>query len=490
MSDHETQSQPLHLLAPALSGVHVLVVGDVMLDRYWTGPAERVSPEAPVPVVHVEAVEERPGGAANVALNLVSLGVQCTLVGFIGEDAPGQELIDTLEAAGVVCDFVKVDGWSTIVKLRLLSQQQQLLRADFETSVPAVGASERMAYLQNKVEQHLRTAQAIVLQDYDKGVLDEPAGFLHAANAQGVISIVDPKMKSLRAYKGARVIKPNEREFLNNLAADESIDNVGKQAQQMCRALDLEGLVVTRGGDGIEVCTQEDVRHIPARPVEVFDVTGAGDTAVAALSVGLALDWSLLDAARVANIAASLAVSKLGTSPVTAPEVNRVLSAGRRDQGAMGREELLHEVEVARQDGERIVFTNGCFDILHAGHVTYLEEAAALGERLIVAINDDDSVGRLKGKGRPVIPVEGRRRVLLGLECVDWVVSFSEDTPEPLLRSLQPEILVKGGDYGPDQVVGAQIVKGYGGEVKVLSLVEDVSTSAIVERIAQGNQSD
>ena len=191
----------------------------------------------------------------------------------------------------------------------------------------------------------------------------------------------------------------------------------------------------------------------------------------------------------MANVAASIAVSKSGTSPVTAPEVNRALSLRRHSQGMMERDELTREIDIARQAGERIVFTNGCFDLLHAGHVTYLEEAAALGDRLVVAINDDASVTKLKGKGRPVIPVEGRSRVLLGLGCVDWVVSFTEDTPIPLLQLLQPEILVKGGDYGANQVVGADIVKNYGGEVQVLSLVEDVSTSAIVERIAEGLQS-
>jgi len=244
-------------------------------------------------------------------------------------------------------------------------------------------------------------------------------------------------------------------------------------------------VVVTRGGDGMEVCAGEEVRHVPARPVEVYDVTGAGDTTAATLALGIGLGWPLIDCARVANVAASIVVSKSGTAPVTGPELRNVLSREVADRGITTREALAAAVADAQAQGQRVVFTNGCFDILHAGHVTYLEEAAALGDRLVVAINDDASVTRLKGEGRPVIPIEGRSRVLEGLACVDWVVSFDEDTPETLLELLQPEVLVKGGDYTADQVVGAEIVRRYGGEVKVLSLVSDVSTTAIVERIKE-----
>ena len=458
----------------------VLVVGDLMLDRYWIGPAERISPEAPVPVVNVQTTEGRPGGAANVALNIASLGAQCVLVGFVGDDDAARELTETLLAAGVECDFITIDEWPTIVKLRLLAHQQQLIRADFEEAVPVTGTSERLAKLQNKVEKHLQHSDVVIFQDYDKGVLEEPQALIQAARTAGVQSVVDPKLKPLAEYAGASVIKPNEKEFTSTTGAQ---DDIGSVASELCTQFDLQGMVVTRGGDGMEVCTTAGVRHIPARPVEVFDVTGAGDTTAAGIAVGLALNLPLLESARIANVAASIAVSKTGTSPVSGPEVNRALRDSRNDQGMMSRDVLVQEVAAARAAGEHIVFTNGCFDILHAGHVTYLEEAAALGERLIVAINDDASVAKLKGIGRPVIPVEGRGRVLLGLGCVDWVVNFAEETPEPLLHLLQPDILVKGGDYGPDTVVGADIVREYGGEVKVLSLVEDVSTSAIVNRI-------
>lgn len=470
---------------PSVGHLNILVVGDVMLDRYWQGPADRVSPEAPVPVVNVTHQEHRPGGAANVALNIVSLGAQCTLVGLIGDDEAGVELTSTLTAAGVNCDFVTVPDWPTIVKLRLLAQKQQLIRADFEAPVPDYAASERISVLQNKVEKHLGQASVLILEDYDKGAIEEPPALIQAAVNKAVPVLVDPKMKDLAVYAKATVIKPNEKEFVHAVGADARrvLSEVGSAGQQLCADLNIGGMVVTRGGEGMEVCTREEVRHVPARPVEVYDVTGAGDTTAAGLALGMALDWPLIDCARIANIAASIVVSKSGTAPVTGPELRNVLQGEIADRGMISRDELKIAVADAQANGERVVFTNGCFDILHAGHVTYLEEAAATGDRLVVAINGDASVTRLKGEGRPVIPVEGRSRVLEGLSCVDWVVDFDEDTPEPLLELLKPDVLVKGGDYGPDGVVGADLVRAYGGEVQVLSLVSDVSTSAIVDRI-------
>jgi len=467
--------------------LHILVVGDVMLDRYWHGPADRVSPEAPVPVINVQHTEHRPGGAANVALNLVSLGAQCTLVGLVGSDEAGTELEQTLSAAGVRCDFVRVPEWPTIVKLRLLAQKQQLIRADFEAPAPDYGASERIGTLQNRVERHLREADLLILEDYDKGTLEDPQALIHAAIGYAVPVLVDPKMKPLGVYARSTVIKPNEKEFAFAVTGDahRMPDKMGESALDLCESLQLEGLVVTRGGEGMEVCGGGEVRHLPARPVEVYDVTGAGDTTAAALALCMALGWPLIDCARVANVAASIVVSKSGTAPVTGPELRTALSGEVADRGMMSKDALKVAVAEAQARGEKIVFTNGCFDILHAGHVTYLEEAAALGDRLVVAINSDASVTRLKGSGRPVVPAEGRSRVLEGLACVDWVISFEEDTPEPLLKLLRPDVLVKGGDYGADEVVGAEIIEAYGGQVRVLSLVADVSTSAIVERIKE-----
>ncbi len=469
---------------PSLESVHVVVVGDVMLDRYWVGDARRVSQEAPVPVVDIDHTEDVPGGAANVALNVASMGARCTLVGIVGDDADGRVLSEVLAAAGVACEFVKVADWPTIVKLRVVSRKQQLLRTDFERPLPAGAAdpvTERVAAL-------LDDATALVLQDYDKGVLADPPALIARAREREVPVVVDPKRKPLSVYAGADLVKPNVHEFQDAVGPWSDDDAMVALGRKLCEVNDFGALIITRGGRGMTVVEPGGAhQHVPARPVDVYDVTGAGDTAAAALALGRSLGWDAVACARLANMASGIVVGKSGTATVTGPELAFALAATpRADRGIMSRSQLADTVGQARERGERIVFTNGCFDILHAGHVAYLEEARNLGDRLVVAVNDDASVRRLKGPGRPVNPLERRLRVLSGLAAVDWVVGFDEDTPEPLLRLLRPDVLVKGGDYAADQVVGADIVQGYGGDVRLLSLVADVSTTAIVERLAQG----
>ncbi len=468
---------------PSLQGVHVLVVGDLMLDRYWIGPAERMSQEAPVPVVRVERVEEHPGGAANVALNVASLGARCTLIGYVGKDDAAEALVDRLTAAGVACDLVVVDGWSTVVKLRVVSQNQQLIRTDFESAL--IPGEDHRALLREKVIARLLDASAMVLQDYDKGVIEDPETLIGSAIAAGVPVVVDPKRKPFARYAGAAILKPNAKELEAALGSwDDDTDLVSLSAAA-CRTHRLGAMVITRGAGGMTVVAADGQhRHIPALPADVYDVTGAGDTAAAALAVTTSLGWDADRGAQVANVASGLVVAKAGTAAITGPELALALAGRHRvDRGALRRAQLEDAVAQARAAGERIVFTNGCFDILHAGHVAYLEEALALGDRLVVAVNDDDSVARLKGPGRPVNSLERRLRVLAGLASVDWVVGFSEDTPEALLELLKPDVLVKGGDYGPSEVVGADQVIAQGGEVRVLGLVEDCSTTAIVDRI-------
>ena len=471
---------------PSLQAVHVVVVGDVMLDRYWFGDAHRVSQEAPVPVVNVTSIEDRPGGAANVALNIASLGARCTLIGVVGDDEAARALEDTLTAAGVSCDFVVSENNATVIKLRVLSQKQQLLRTDFESPL----RSDVGDLIGHKLGQHLGDATAVVLQDYDKGVLSAPQGLIEQARRAGVPVIVDPKHKPFSSYAGASLIKPNAQEFEIAVGPWKDDDDLLRKARMLAVEHDFDALVITRGGAGMTVVEMDGShQHIPGRPVDVFDVTGAGDTAAAVLAVGRSLGWQPVACAQLANVASGIVVGKTGTAAVTGPELARALALeNRNDRGIMSRAQLADSVQQAQTAAEKIVFTNGCFDILHAGHVAYLEEARALGDRLIVAVNDDASVLRLKGKGRPVNPLEQRQRVLAGLSAVDWIVSFSEDTPEALLQLLQPDILVKGGDYPIDEVVGAEIVQGYGGRVEVLSLVDDCSTTAIVERI-QNEQS-
>lgn len=476
---------------PSLQDVHLIVVGDLMLDRYWFGEATRVSQEAPVPVVDVAHIEDRPGGAANVALNVVSMGASCTLIGAVGDDEAGRALEATLSAAGVHCDFLVVPDWPTILKLRVLSQKQQLLRTDFESALQpdqVTGLPDRLEAALERVAAAGSTA-AVILQDYDKGTLAQPENLVQQAREAGVPVVVDPKFKPFARYAGASLLKPNRIEFERAVGPWSDDDELLSKAQAVATTHQIEALVITRGGEGNTVVNANGEHlHVPALPVDVFDETGAGDTSAAALGITRALGWRAVDCARVANVASGLVVGKTGTSVVTGPELAAALSAdSRADRGVMSQVQLGDSVRLARAAGEKVVFTNGCFDILHAGHVAYLEEARALGDRLIVAVNDDASVTRLKGPGRPVNPLEQRLRVLAGLAAVDWVVGFSEDTPEALLEQLAPDVLVKGGDYGVDEVVGAGIVRAAGGEVRVLSLVDDCSTTAIVDRIQRSD---
>ena len=482
MAAHAQSARQVTVLQlPSLKNLHVLVVGDLMLDRYWHGDAGRISPEAPVPVVAVERVEDCPGGAANVALNLVSLGAQCTLLGCVGRDATGTALRRILEAAGVSCDFVEVDRWATIQKVRVVSRQQQLLRSDFEAPLPAEAAEALAA----KLPAHLPNAAALVLSDYDKGALASPASLLAVGKKAGAKVVVDPKFKPFSAYAGTDLLKPNQQEFAAALGAVGDLDALGEKAQSLCKQLGIGALVVTAGADGMMVVDSGQVRHLPAHPVEVYDVTGAGDTAAAVLGVAAGLGWSPLDSARLANVAAALVVAKSGTAAVSGPELAVAAAQAGIDRGVLSRDQLKLAVAAARQAGEKIVFTNGCFDILHAGHVTYLEQARRLGDRLLVAVNDDASVARLKGPHRPINPLSRRLRVLAGLKSVDWVVSFPEDTPETLISQIRPEVLAKGGDYRSDQVVGADLVTSYGGKVEVLGLVEDCSTTGVLQGIRE-----
>lgn len=465
---------------PPFDAAAVLVVGDVMLDRYWYGGTSRISPEAPVPVVKVTRTEDRPGGAANVALNIAALGAQALLIGVTGKDEAAAALAEQLHSVGVQTDFQQIDGQPTIVKLRAMSRQQQLLRMDFEESF-AVDA----AALQRQVERRLDGVRVMVLSDYGKGSLVNHQQLIKAARARGVAVLADPKGTDFSIYRGATLLTPNQAEFeaVAGPCADEQ--QLLERGLAMLQELDLKALLVTRGEQGMTLIrSDQPAVHLPARAREVFDVTGAGDTVISTLATALAAGQELPEAMHLANVAAGIVVGKLGTATVSAPELRRAVQGElRHGRGMLGLQQLQAAVADAKARGERVVFTNGCFDILHAGHVHYLEQARELGDRLIVATNDDVSVTALKGPGRPINSVERRMAVLAGLGAVDWVTSFSEDTPIPLLELLQPDVLVKGGDYGVDAVVGGDIVRAYGGEVRVLGLVENSSTTAIVEKI-------
>ena len=469
----------LHM--PPFQEARLLVIGDVMLDRYWHGSATRVSPEAPVPVVRVGKQQSRPGGAGNVALNVAALGCATRLLGVAGEDEAADELASRLQAAGVFCDFIRSKGKPTITKLRVISQQQHLIRADFEELFEA----HDVAAIPGRAAKLIDDTRAVILSDYAKGALQDIGQLIALAHSRKLPVLVDPKGTAVEKYRGATLITPNLHEFEAVVGPCASEQELVSKGLDLVNQLQLQAVLITRGEHGMTLIRPGmPGLHLPARAQEVFDVTGAGDTVIAVLASALAVGESLPDATALSNLAAGLVVGKLGTAAISGPELRRAI-VGEVDssRGVMSSDQLTAAVEEARARGEVIVFTNGCFDIIHAGHVGYLSEAKRLGDRLVVALNDDASVMRLKGPGRPINPVERRMAVLAGLEAVDWVVSFSENTPEALLEALKPEILVKGGDYAVDQVVGADYVQSYGGEVRALEFLDDCSTSEMVEKM-------
>lgn len=471
----------MNLVLPAFDQIRVLVVGDLMLDRYWTGPTARISPEAPVPVVRVDQIEDRPGGAANVAVNLASLGAKVTVAGLVGEDEAGAALARLLQARDIDCAFQAEPSVPTITKLRVLSRHQQLIRLDFEQDHRRVDTTP----LQRRCREALAGVDALVLSDYGKGTLQDIPGYIEAARRAGVPVLVDPKGRNFQIYRGATLITPNLGEFEAVAGPCESDAELVEKGRAMRAELDLEALLITLSERGMLLIGGDDEAvHLPTRAREVYDVTGAGDTVISVLAAAIAAGQGFAPAAALANLAAGIVVGKLGTGAVSVPELRRAV----REQSAswsavLTREQLLEAVEESRAHGERVVMTNGCFDILHEGHIAYLEQARRLGDRLVVAVNDDDSVRRLKGEGRPINPLSRRMAVLAGLASVDWVVPFAEDTPRELICAVRPDVLVKGGDYRPEQIAGHDCVTAAGGEVIVLDYVEGASTTGIITRI-------
>jgi len=439
--------------------------------------------------VKVAGEEVRAGGAANVALNIAALGAKAHLIGVVGKerdgqvDQHGQQLTALMEQAGVDYSWSLSDS-GTICKLRVLSHHQQLIRMDFENPVPEAPAFE----LVEKVKAQLADYDVLVISDYDKGALQFVEQIIAAAKTANVPVLVDPKGMDFTRYQGATLIKPNQSEFESIVGEASQTDVLVSKAESLIRSLELEALLVTRSEHGMALVTRQDKPYLlQSQAQEVFDVTGAGDTVMAALATGFASGMSWQNAVHLANQAASVVVRKVGTSTVSKAELDEAIKASMRHQGyvAMNEEELLELVKLAQQNGERVVITNGCFDLLHSGHVRYLNEAAKLGERLIVAVNSDESVQILKGPTRPIVNLEGRMELLSALNCVDWVIPFNEETPERLICKLKPDVLVKGGDYRPEDIAGSKCVWESGGQVEVLSFWEGFSTSSMVNKIQE-----
>lgn len=464
-----------------LKDARILVVGDVMLDEYWEGSTQRISPEAPVPVVHIQKQYFKAGGAANVALNIAALEGQVFLLGMVGDDAESDDLIALLQEQKVTAHLLKVKRIPTIKKLRVLSQHQQLIRTDFEANLAEVNKDALLA----EFKKLLKEIDVVVISDYGKGTLSHVHDLIAAARLAKKKVLVDPKNMDFSVYAGADILTPNFKEF--ELVAGKVQDNAAmeQQAYQLIKDCHLDALLVTRGADGMSFFKAKTKSlHIPTKAREVFDVTGAGDTVIAVLAMALAVGLDMETSINLANTAAGIVVGKMGTATVTPSELHAAIQLGSQlSEGVVNEKVLLQLVRDAKHRGETIVMTNGCFDILHAGHVTYLNQAKALGDRLIVAVNTDDSVRRLKGPTRPVNSLAERMQLLASLKSVDWVVAFDEDTPLRLISEVLPNVLVKAADYQVDEIAGAKEVLQNGGEVKTLPLVAGCSTTAIIKKI-------
>jgi D-beta-D-heptose 7-phosphate kinase/D-beta-D-heptose 1-phosphate adenosyltransferase len=471
-----------------LASIRALVIGDLMLDEYLWGKTERISPEAPVQVVDITMEDLRLGGAGNVINNLVTLGCQVHVAGVLGDGRDGELLREMLTAKQVDTVGLLYDPQRTTSrKTRILASHQQMMRIDRESRTPIT--PEQEARLANWVRDHAAEFDVILISDYLKGVLTE--NLLQAVIAIGkernIPVVIDPKGDDYGKYRGATLLTPNrkETEIASRIAItdEESLRLAGRT---LLETLELETLIVTRSEEGISIFFRNgDEMHLPTEAREVFDVTGAGDTVLSLIGVGLACGLAIEDAARMANLAAGIAVSKLGTSTVSVEEIREVYSHqfSEGDAKIKRRDSLARILETERQRGKTIVFTNGCFDLLHVGHVKYLQKARQLGDLLVLGLNSDDSIRRLKGPSRPLISEDERAHILAALACIDHVVVFDEDTPIELIRLLRPHILVKGGDYTPEGVVGKDLVESYGGRVALIDLVDGRSTTNIIERI-------
>lgn len=479
----------MEIKIPEFSQSKVLVVGDLMLDRYWHGGTGRISPEAPVPVVKIDESEERPGGAGNVALNISTLGAKPVVLGITGKDEAAKILERRLSQQNVSCHFVQLDDYPTITKLRVISRHQQLIRLDFEEP-PIVSNG---CLIKEKFLTLLDDVETIVFSDYAKGTLHFVSELVQLAKQAGKKIIIDPKGSQFEKYRGASLITPNLSEFEAVVGHCENDEQLVEKAKNLCIKLELEALLITRSEQGMTLVqnpkhsqnsNNTQAVHLPTQARDVFDVTGAGDTVVSVIATGIAAGMSLLDAVKLSNLAAGVVIAKLGTASVGIQELRSAIRQNDDiERGIISEEKLIELVRDAQLHGEKVIMTNGCFDILHAGHVTYLEQAKKLGDRLIVAVNDDASIKRLKGEERPVNTMSRRMQVLSGLNCVDWVVGFYEDTPTRLICNTKPDVLVKGGDNDPNKIPGGDCVRENGGEVLVMDYLDNCSTTGLIRTI-------
>lgn len=464
----------------------LLVVGDVMLDKYIWGEVGRISPEAPVPVVHATHSSNQPGGAANVAMNIARLGAKVQVVGFTGGDEDEKLLVERLRSNCILPNCIVSDGFPTISKLRIIGARQQMLRIDQER----IGARSKQEYarLLEVVHDQLQEADAVILSDYAKGVLTAEVcqNIIAHARKLNVPVFVDPKSEDFSMYRGATTICPNLRELSRALRLGmDNLDVLFDACEQLIAETEIEFLTATLSEKGIALLWQGNRFLAPAVARQVFDVSGAGDTVIAVLALSAASGLAPEVGVHLANVAAGVVVGKVGTVPIEKHELIAALSpelALQAQNKVVGRDELVTRVALWRQNGEKVVFTNGCFDLLHVGHIEVIEQARRFGDRLVVAINSDSSVSELKGPNRPIVGESERARVLAALGAVDAVVIFDEPTPLQVILTTRPDVIVKGGDYSAGNVVGAREVESWGGQVKIVPVVEGFSTTRLIEK--------
>ena len=473
-----------------IADIRCLVIGDLMLDEYLWGKAERISPEAPVQVVDVVREELRLGGAGNVVNNLAALGARVTVCSVVGEDENGAALLKAFKSREVATDAVFRDpSRRTSRKTRVVAAHQQIVRIDRESREPIAADVEQQ--LCSWIAANFAQFNVILLSDYSKGVLTPRVidTAIAAARPCGIPVLVDPKGTDYSRYQGATILTPNRKEAeAASGVAIHSLDSLEHAAMTIMETAGLEHLLITRSEEGMSLFSRlAEPVHIPTVAREVFDVSGAGDTVLASLAVGLAAGLGMSEAARLANIAAGIAVAKLGTSTVSPDEIINALALTHPDSDSKIKnlDVLTAIIAAEKARGKRVVFTNGCFDLLHAGHVKYLQKSRNLGDLLILGLNSDASVRRLKGEKRPLIGEDERAHILAALDCIDYVVLFDEDTPLALITALKPHILAKGGDYTADSVVGKEVVEAYGGRVELVSFVDGKSTTNIIERVLE-----
>jgi D-beta-D-heptose 7-phosphate kinase/D-beta-D-heptose 1-phosphate adenosyltransferase len=475
----------------SLTAVRILVVGDVMLDRYFSGETSRISPEAPVPVVKITHVQDKVGGASNVARNISHLGAHVGLLGLVGQDEHAQCLQDLLAKDNIHSHLISLPNQPTITKSRILSRQQQIVRLDYE-EVFSDTAGQQVA---EQFAHAICDYDSIVFSDYNKGTLQQLQAMIAVACKAGKTIFIDPKSPDFSFYRGADVVTPNLSEFKAAGGCVESESDILASARNLLAKHSIGAILLTRSEQGMTWITACEHHHFAAQVREVTDVTGAGDTVIATLATFICAGVQHSVACMIANMAAGIVVGKLGAAAVSTYELSMELSRHGYTSAVGAPAPAIEQIHQAQQAGERIVFTNGCFDILHAGHVRYLVQARAMGDRLVVGLNSDASVRRLKGLTRPINTWDDRATVLAALQSVDWVLPFGDnpteqDTPLNLIEKVNPQVLVKGGDYSPDSIVGASSVIANGGQVKVVSFVDGKSTSGILNKIANAERGE